>query len=124
MLSAIEIEERMPLWQAFSELFRDTEMSEPEWNFLVDTLRISGLPTDMLRHILEREVAPAFYPNVLSIAGNWTGWTEDAVRSTMLAALQSAESSPLRHWLRRLVSRHYACCEWKKIETRLTSATG
>jgi hypothetical protein len=124
MLSAVEIEERMPVWQAFSELFRDTEMSECDWTTLIDTLRASGLPEETLKHILESEVAPAFYPNLVDIAGNWTGWTSESVRSIMLATLQDAKTFPPGFWLRRLLSKRYAHFEWERIKPLLISAQG
>lgn len=65
-------------WMALSELFRDAELGPADWDAVAQALRAAGLSRAEACAILDREVAPAFVPNLLSPAGAWAGWTKAA----------------------------------------------
>ena len=107
------------MWQALSELFLDTELQPHDYRSIAERLHQSGYSPDELRAILENEVAPAFAPNLLSVAGEWTSWSEDEVRKIMLISLRSRFTRVIKGWIwRRLFGRHLAE-EWAKIRPML-----
>lgn len=101
MTGEIDIERRLPVWQALSELFLDTELQPYDHRQIAAQLRESGYSPDELRAILMNEVAPAFVPNLLSVAGEWTSWSEDEVRIIMLRSLASPLSRTIKRWVAR-----------------------
>ena len=94
MLSGVEIERRVPVWHALSDLFLDTELQAEDYRRMADVLRRSGHSPGELRAILQEEVAPIFFVNLLSVAGEWAGWSEDDVREIMLTSLPRRRKSP------------------------------
>ena len=117
MLSQPEIERRLPVWHALSDIFLDTELQSNDYQWIAGVLASSGYPQVELRFIFENEVAPAFIVNLLSVAGEWTSWTENEVRQIMLRSL-GRRFSPLRRMRRRL-ARSVVAEEWPKIASML-----
>ena len=115
MLNDLEIEMRLPLWLAFSELFLDTENSEADFKSIAETLGQSGLRVESLRQILADEVAPAFYTNLMSVAGEWQPWNAAQVRTIVLSSLARGRRYPLGLWLRRHLSRPHAREIWQEL---------
>jgi hypothetical protein len=121
VLSEAEIEQRLPVWHALSELFLDTEQREQDYRYIADALRSSGYGIGELRTILEEEVAPAFITNLLSVAGEWAGWSREDVRDIMLRSLRSrSRLSPLR-WLRKRIHRRHVREEWEKLAAMMSA---
>ncbi|OWV85250.1 hypothetical protein ATY78_25920 [Rhizobium sp. R635] len=98
-----------------SDLFLDTELETGDYRRIAGVLKISGYSLAELRLILEDEVAPAFASNLLSVAGEWAGWSENDVETIMLQSL-SRRRVWLMSWLKRLVHRRYVRQAWEKIE--------
>ena len=107
-----EIERRLPVWHALSELYLDTELQPSDYQDIAGRLRRSGYSPEALRQILEDEVAPAFAFNLLDVAGEWASWTEDEVRRIVV---RSAGAQPLMRWLRRRMFRRHLEAEWVKL---------
>lgn len=119
MITDDEFAAKLPVWHAFSELFRDTEMSEADYRWLARELDASHFPPGQLRAILVDEVAPAFFGNLMQIAGEWAGWSEDSVRTIMIASILDSRAFPLGHWPRKWLGRSYALAEWEKLSPLL-----
>jgi len=92
VLSAAEIAARTPVWCALSELFLDTELDEGAIAAVAGAIRKANMTAPTAERVLREEVAPAFYSNLLSVAGEWAGWREDFVRARIAAHL----AGPLR----------------------------
>ena len=107
-----EIERRLPVWHALSELYLDTELQPSDYRGIAQRLRRSGYSVPELWQILEDEVAPAFAFNFLDVAGEWTPWTEEEVRKIMI---RSSEALPPMRWLRRRMFRGHLEAEWAKL---------
>ena|SRR5688572_26148903 len=107
-----EIERKLPVWAAFSNLFLDTELQDQEYRSIARTLRSSGYSPDQLRSILLDEVAPAFVFNLVDVAGEWTPWSEDDVRRIML---RSRSALPPIQWVKRRMFKRHVEAEWEKI---------
>ena len=106
--------ERMPVWAALSQLFFDTEQTEADIACIAGQLRQSPYNADELHRILRNEVAPAFSANLLSVAGEWAGWSEEDVREIMTHSL--LRSRGIRRFFRpRIVPK-----EWARIRALLT----
>ncbi|HEY0621456.1 DUF7079 family protein [Sphingomonas sp.] len=86
--SDAEIEKRLPVWHALSDVFLDTKLSDEDYTEIDAALRNSAYSRILLKEIFEDEVAPAFVTNLLDVAGEWTSWTEDEVREIMLRSLR------------------------------------
>ena len=110
-----EIQRRLPVWHAMSDLFLDTELQARDYRRIAKVLTTSTYSRAELRSILEDEVTPAFASNLWAVAGEWAGWTESDVRAIMLQS-QSRRDVWVISWLKRLMHRRFIKQEWKKIE--------
>ena len=120
MLSPSEIEQRLPVWHALSELFLDTELQPEDYGAMADILCRSAYSAAQIRNILEEEVTPAFGSNLLAVAGEWSGWNEAEVREIMLRSLRRRGRLRLGARLMTRLHRTYLHTEWSKIEPLLT----
>lgn len=128
MLDETAIQQRLPVWHALSDIFLDTELQPADHARIADALRASPFSPAELRAILEREVAPAFAFNLLSVAGEWTSWSSEEVRAIMLRSLGSPGAHPLLIWARRMLNRRVAAigkghvaAEWGRIAALLSN---
>jgi hypothetical protein len=115
MLSQSEIDRRVPVWHALSELFLDTELQRQDYEAIAGRLHASGYSTQELHGILQDEVTPAFAPNLASVAGEWAGWSENTVRDLVLRSLQKRDALIWRILPMRRTCRRYVEAEWKKL---------
>lgn len=82
-----EIEARLPVWRALSNLFLDTELQSDDYRFIAESLRESGFPLAQIEEILWNEVFPALADNLRIITGEWSGFSEDWLRERIPAVL-------------------------------------
>jgi hypothetical protein len=87
-LTEMEIARRSPAWRALSELFLDTELQPDDHQRIAEVIRQAGYNVSEAEAILRNEVAPVFFPNMLSMAGEWVPWSEDFVRELVLKRMQ------------------------------------
>ncbi|MBV8908513.1 MAG: hypothetical protein JO276_12535 [Sphingomonadaceae bacterium] len=111
MPNAIEIERKLPVWHALSELFLDTELQAGGYECIARQLSAAGFSCEELWSILELEVAQAFAFNLDDIAGEWSPWSREEVLEIMS---RRAPPRPMRWFGRRRLRRHLRD-EWKKI---------
>ena len=116
MLTMLEVERRLPVWHAMSDLFLDTEWQREDYRRIANILAMSRYSLAELRSIFEDDVAPVFGSNLLSAAGEWAGWSQSDVRTIML---RSRRDGWLVSRLKRLLYRRCIEQEWKKIEQLL-----
>jgi hypothetical protein len=76
----------MPLWCALADLFLDTDMPEHWVPTIANVIVRDGWSIEEAERVLRWEVRPAFYFNLLDIAGEWAGWRDEDVRRLVLAA--------------------------------------
>ncbi|KXN91771.1 hypothetical protein AN958_12399 [Leucoagaricus sp. SymC.cos] len=62
---------------ALSDIFLDIDHTSLDISYLSSSLRPLGIPVSTLERILRYDVFPILYPNLLSVAGVWTGFNED-----------------------------------------------
>jgi hypothetical protein len=120
VLSAADIERRLPVWMAMSEMFLDTELGPVDFVRISMGLRISGYRSSELRDMFFQEVAPVLGRNLLSVAGEWAGWDADDLRTLLLPRLQQRRRARSRNWLLSLaLGRYFLIQEWKKIDPQI-----
>jgi hypothetical protein len=115
--SDADLESRRPVWEALSELFLDTSFDEADFNRIARVLARSPYSLEELEHILVSEVHPACGANMLSLAGEWTGFDPEWLESRIVRG----PSRLGRLWMRTvgritLVVSHEP---WKEIRQRV-----
>ena len=110
-MPAIEpsLESRLPIWQALSELFLDTEQDEQTWATIAQTLKRYDIGADEAEAILWNEVYPVLSSNLMSIAGEWAGWSDDWLREN-LAIRPHTRSKPRFSIVARMVAK-----DWQRV---------
>ena len=83
---------RHPVWIALAELYLDTGLGDDDLRRIAVVCATSGFSWAEIRQINYDEVAPALWPNLHSVAGEWAGWDE-----TELLARLSAHYTGTRH---------------------------
>ncbi|MEK7483679.1 MAG: hypothetical protein AABZ60_05010 [Planctomycetota bacterium] len=76
-ISLESIQERMPVWDALSEFFLDTELQESDYQRIATVLASSPYSEKKLYQILRFEVYPPCKWNLFNIAGEWAGFTKE-----------------------------------------------
>lgn len=70
------IRERMPVWDALSEFFLDTELQEDDHKRIARVLADSPYSEREIWEILRFEVYPPCHFNLLCVAGEWSSFGE------------------------------------------------
>lgn len=115
--SSIDLDARIPVWTALSDLYLDTDVAL-SYDHIVRTLAASPYPLDALRNILIDEVHPALCANLLQVAGEWAGFEP----AWLVACLQSICAQPL--WRRRLSRLSFGLVrdDWRALEPMIGDA--
>ncbi|MDF3981398.1 hypothetical protein P3W24_05375 [Luteibacter sp. PPL201] len=77
---------RLLLWEALSELFLDTEVTDTTVRCIAQVVAQSGVPVPEVEAVLWNDVFPVLYPNLLSVAGEWAGWPREWLREHLQPA--------------------------------------
>jgi len=85
MLSESEIEKRLPVWNALSDLFLDTELDAITHKYIAKVVVESGYEPQEIHDILWQEVLPAAGDNLRIVAGEWAGFNPDWLKERILA---------------------------------------
>ena len=70
----LDVNRRVPVWIALSDLYLDTEMQAFTHWHIARTIEAVGYTLEEARLIDRYEVFPVLYPNMLSVAGVWDGF--------------------------------------------------
>jgi hypothetical protein len=70
-------DERLPVWEALSEFFLDTELDETDHERIATVLARSEYTIEGLEEILIFEVYPPCKWNMLCVAGEWAMFGEE-----------------------------------------------
>lgn len=102
-LDAEEIERRSPVWRALSDLFLDTELDRRDLRAIAETIKTACFSVEEAEEILYQEVAPVFFGNLMTTAGEWQPWDEEQVREMVCGRLQKKRH--LFSWLEDFLCR-------------------
>jgi len=110
-----DLPHRMPVWQAMTTFFLDTALQDEDFEHIASVCAASPYSLTELERIMFTEVWPAFFPNLLSPAGEWTGWSETFVKEHIL-----------KHYRRRIYFswrryslKRYFCRDYVIVERRI-----
>ncbi len=99
-----DIENRLPVWEAFSELYRDVELERSDFEHIAAVCARSPYQAEELEVILFNEVWAGFGWNLIQTAGEWTGWPEETVKRAVLQRYKPRWRLPWRfHPLKRVL---------------------
>ncbi|GAL87393.1 hypothetical protein MYP_4623 [Sporocytophaga myxococcoides] len=122
MIDHQDIEIRTPVWIALSEFYLDTELTNEDFDRIAAIFQNSGLTLKELKEIDLFEVFTFLQPNLLSIAGAWSGFEEEWLlahcekryrrRKNILHRLNCKFWNIFFYWMRR------NC--WEQIEKRMS----
>lgn len=84
-LNEDELNRRIPVWYALSELFTGRELQDYDYRWMAQVLKESGLSRENIFLILDEEVAPALQANLLyNPTPVMDGWTEEDVKRLVM----------------------------------------
>ncbi len=110
-----DVADRPPVWSALSTLYLDAELDDGDLEAVAGVLARSPWTVDELREIDLWEVAPVLWPNLLAVAGAWSGFDDEwlhaacgkrATRRTWL--LRAAMPLGFRRFVRRATREAWA----------------
>ena len=73
-IESSRIDNRLPVWEALSNFFLDTELDENDYTKISETLIASPYSIQEIEDILRYEVYPVLIQNLQSVAGEWAGF--------------------------------------------------
>lgn len=104
---------RLKIWQALSEFFLDTEITDSTFDYVARAVVETGYSPQEIHSILWSEVFPALEANLKSIAGEWAGWTDE----WLLEHLSVCEVSTNKQGDSSIIKEIRRC--WEQVATRL-----
>jgi len=69
--------DRVKIWRALSTLFLDTEIDDTDFAFIARVIAETDYSISEVQNILWGEVFPVLKANLISVAGEWAGWTDE-----------------------------------------------
>lgn len=111
-MSAVD-PDRLKIWQALSEFFLDTEITETTFDHVARVLQETGYPAEKVHDILWGEVYPVLEANLRSVAGEWAGWSD----AWLLAHLRVRDHSPVIQGKASIIREIRRC--WEEVTQRL-----
>jgi len=97
-LSKEEISVRVPLWEAMSTLWLDTELQDYNFAYIAGRMIESGYSPEQLELIFTTEVAPICGWNMYSVAGVWDGFDERWLSEEILKNIRKQEKNFFYRW--------------------------
>jgi hypothetical protein len=113
------IRERMPVWDALSEFFLDTELQDDDHKRIARVLARSPYSEVQLWEILRFEVYPPCHLNLLCVAGEWAMFGEDWLMERVAPRCDRRPRFywPMLHWW---MFRHH----WRKVRDLIRDIRG
>lgn len=87
MTEPLNLEARRPVWVALSEFYLDTELQDSDFRHIAFAILDSPYTFEEVRKIDKYEVFPVLHANLLSVAGEWAGFDEEALVGSITSRL-------------------------------------
>jgi hypothetical protein len=101
--AAEDVVDRLPVWEALSALFLDTELEPSHFLRISQILVASPYTLDEIETILYDEVYDICIWNLRSVAGEWQGfdrtWLRDAILKYQRSWIKIPHFLHLGHWM-------------------------
>ena len=104
-----DLDTRRPVWIAFSDLFLDTDV-RIWYPYTALIAAKSPYSIEELNGIFHNEVAPVVSGNLLSIAGEWAGFDNEWLVTSIQTYIAAGRAKPMRRLMNLLVED-----DWKRI---------
>ena len=106
------IDDRLPVWEALSDFFLDTELDETDHQRISEVLASSPYSIQDIEDILRFEVYPVLIWNLRCVAGEWAGFDRDWLKGQIEPRLGKRPKIrlPILQW--GMVRRH-----WNRVST-------
>jgi hypothetical protein len=111
-----QIDERLPVWEALSELFLDTELQPDDYERIARILAASSYKESEIEGILIGEVCPTCKWNMMTVAGEWAGFDRDWLREKVSPRLGKR---PGIRSLYVFMNRWMYARKWNKVRARI-----
>jgi hypothetical protein len=108
------IVDRLPVWEALSDFFLDTELQESDYQRISEVLASSPYSIQDIEDILRFEVYPVLIWNLRSVAGEWAGFDRAWLQEQIEPRLNKRPKfwMPMLQW--GMVRDH-----WKRVSTTI-----
>lgn len=110
-------------WEALSDLFLDTDLTDQNIEFIVRRLKSTGLSASELERIYEEEVAPVCWRNLSSLPGGvWTGFDRDWLAGAITSRLNMQKTRTRGRLLQRLRTKLWTAQsrqDWERVRRQL-----
>jgi len=103
-------DERLPVWEALSDFFLDTELQPSDYERIATTLAQSKYTLKEIKDILDYEVYPVCISNLLDIAGEWAGFPRDWLVKHIAPLKDKRPRLRFPRFARWMIKQH-----WKKV---------
>ena len=120
MPSEEQIDERMPVWDALSEFFLDTELQADDHERIANTLAKSRYSEAELDGILAHEVYPVCKWNMLCVTGEWAGFHPEWIKEKMAPLYDRRPRWSFGFRQRWMFNHHWTKVRARMIELRRT----
>ena len=112
-----QIEARLKVWETLSEFFLDTELQPLDHERIAQTLAATAHSEDEIEDILIGEVCPVCRWNMLSIAGEWSGFDPNWLKEKATPYFGKRPKFRILFILRHgwMYARH-----WKQVKARMS----
>jgi hypothetical protein len=122
-LSADHLKARIPVWQALSEFWLDTELQDLEFNYIARVIAESPYSIEQVMDIHLYEVAPAVSANLASMAGEWAGFDKEWLveRCEANALRRYSFFRRARLWLQAPILWFFTARYWREIVPRVSA---
>lgn len=87
MKKNIDIPERKPIWTALSSLYLDTELQWYEFRHIAKVIKESPYSLAEVKMMNSYEVFPILWTNMISVAGEWSGFDDEWVAQKIIDSL-------------------------------------
>lgn len=108
-----DLSRRQPVWDAMHVLWLDTDADEFYFEHAAQTCAKSDYSLKELEQIYWREVYPAMWPNLWSIAGEWQPFDTESLSELILKRHKFGR----RIWFKSM--RSYAMNYWAKLKAQI-----
>ncbi len=119
-LDQIELEKRLPVWRALSDLFLDTELNHSDFEYIANRIRKSDYSALEAQTILWNEVFPALGDNLRIGTGEWAYFSDDWLQERILRVLNGTDEASGGYGLITVSQARQVIAEnWYKVLTFL-----
>lgn len=120
-ISDKDLQQRLPVWEALSEFWLDTELTLAQLEGIALVIANSPYSVSEVRLIHDYEVAPALYQNLLSVAREWAGFDTNWLKERCLkvAGTRGSYSQKIRVFFQRPLCLFFTARHWRVVVPRV-----